>query len=383
MKSNALATAIVAAIASLALVGSDAQAQGFDKDQLKCRSALAKGGAKLAGAIGKAVTTCHKLRSSGKGIMPSADCNDIATADTKMLVSKAETALRDASGGAKDKCTGVSPAAIGWDACPAPCSGDVPTIADMSDVADCLICLVRDESVSTYETTLGMPSAPLGGIEAKCHSTVGKVASKHLATVVKMRSKCQGKAEKKDAVTTTDDCAAETSTAIDKSADKLGLLITKSCVAATIADLDSCSGGSLTTLQNCVRDDATTAGQNTFLYLYGDQPAGALTWTEIQSIFATTCSGSPCHTGIGNSGGLTDLESYADGYTELVGAPEECGSATYSTRVVPGDPAASFLMAKLDHTQDCGDEMPLLLPQLDLATRNGIRAWIASGAPMN
>ena len=51
--------------------------------------------------------------------------------------------------------------------------------------------------------------------------------------------------------------------------------------------------------------------------------------------------------------------------------------------VVPGNADASFLLAKLDGTFDCGLPMPLLVDPLDDNVIAGIRAWIAQGAPRN
>ena len=59
-------------------------------------------------------------------------------------------------------------------------------------------------------------------------------------------------------------------------------------------------------------------------------------------------------------------------------------------RVEPGDPAASWLMQKLDGTQSdftaqcvggsCGSQMPIGQPPLSPAVRDAIRTWIANGA---
>ena len=59
-------------------------------------------------------------------------------------------------------------------------------------------------------------------------------------------------------------------------------------------------------------------------------------------------------------------------------------------RVEPGDPDASWLVFKLDGTQNgfdaqcaggsCGGRMPLNRPQLSAAVRDAIRTWIAGGA---
>ena len=75
----------------------------------------------------------------------------------------------------------------------------------------------------------------------------------------------------------------------------------------------------------------------------------------------------------------------------IVGQPSR--AATSLSIVAPGDPAASFLMHKMDGSLECtaftcdggcGDLMPLGSDEpLDRATRDTVRAWIAQGAQDN
>lgn len=107
------------------------------------------------------------------------------------------------------------------------------------------------------------------------------------------------------------------------------------------------------------------------------------TWTQIQGMFATQCAS--CHTS-GANGGLTGLNDYNTGYTNLVNA-----MSTESTldRVEPSDSTLSYLMHKLDGTHlnppanGSGSQMPLGGPFFSQADRDGIRAWINTGAPQN
>jgi hypothetical protein len=62
-----------------------------------------------------------------------------------------------------------------------------------------------------------------------------------------------------------------------------------------------------------------------------------------------------------------------------VGSLQSPGTA----RVVPGDPAASYLIRKLEGTNIAGSRMPLGGPFLDADTLARIKSWIASGAPNN
>lgn len=105
-------------------------------------------------------------------------------------------------------------------------------------------------------------------------------------------------------------------------------------------------------------------------------------WSSIYStILGPTCALSVCHgtAGAPASGNL-DLSSAATAYAALVGTAAivpACG-----TRVVAGDPATSFLVAKLEGTQDpatCGTSMPIggMLAPAQIAI---IRTWIMNGA---
>ena len=76
-----------------------------------------------------------------------------------------------------------------------------------------------------------------------------------------------------------------------------------------------------------------------------------------------------------------DLSSPSVAYEALLrpGVEAVCGGAP---RVVPGDPAASLLVSKIEERlEQCGDRMPISGPYLDAPTLQAIRDWISSGAP--
>jgi parallel beta-helix repeat protein len=106
------------------------------------------------------------------------------------------------------------------------------------------------------------------------------------------------------------------------------------------------------------------------------------TWTQVQGMFATQCAS--CHTS-GSNGGLTGLNDYNTGYTNTVNvASTELPSMD---RIELGDATLSYLMHKLDGTHitagGSGSQMPLGGPFFSQSDRDGIRAWINSGAPQN
>jgi parallel beta-helix repeat protein len=108
-----------------------------------------------------------------------------------------------------------------------------------------------------------------------------------------------------------------------------------------------------------------------------------LTWTEIQGIFALNCT--PCHTGGSEQYGFGQLDDYDAAYDEeLIDIPS--GQVPAMDRVEPGDASQSYLMHKLDGTHvSVGGILSQMPPggPLPEATRDGIRAWIESGAPKN
>jgi hypothetical protein len=103
---------------------------------------------------------------------------------------------------------------------------------------------------------------------------------------------------------------------------------------------------------------------------------------EIQPIFATRCALPLCHSGPLPREGLNFTRARGS-YRDLVGvASTECPS---SERVLPGSPASSYLIAKLEGSGPCfaGFPMPLGGPPLPAAELNAIIQWIAEGAPDN
>lgn len=108
------------------------------------------------------------------------------------------------------------------------------------------------------------------------------------------------------------------------------------------------------------------------------QPVADGTFASVYSLLQAHCMN--CH----GAGKKLDLSTLELAHAELVSAPAEqacAGSATPPpVRVVPNDPGASLLMAKLEGTQSCGKQMPIaaLLPSEQIAV---FRAWIAAGAP--
>ena len=107
-----------------------------------------------------------------------------------------------------------------------------------------------------------------------------------------------------------------------------------------------------------------------------------LAWIA-EEVFAPSCAlSSSCHTGIRPAGSL-DLTGAARAHAQLVGVTAV--AASDRVRVVPGDPAASYLLVKLGVNPGPlgpdGSRMPPNSPPLCAEKLAAVERWIAAGAP--
>ena len=268
IKHGGFLSVAMAGILALALVG-DAQAS-YNKFEQKCRSTLGKNGSKLAATVAKTLGGCHKNRVKGK-IASAVDCNDISEADIKGKVGKAESKLRAAVGGAKDKCPQAvvgAPRDLHFHFCPAPCDVTVPAITTFADVAECQICLIETSVQAMSTSGQGAPAIPMGKGEAKCHGIIGKTQGKHLATILKERTKCQSGAEKGGVEDNSSCIAYDGKGKIAGARSKGESSFDKSCTAADLSTVGSCATD-LASLKSCVFDDSDTRGSDLFDGLTG------------------------------------------------------------------------------------------------------------------
>lgn len=115
----------------------------------------------------------------------------------------------------------------------------------------------------------------------------------------------------------------------------------------------------------------------------GGTPVAAPSFSDLyRDVLAPSCvGGDSCHSSSNRSGFLS-LGTRDEAYTGLVGMlarGSNCRRLEW-TRVVPGDPEQSLLLAKLLGTAGCGARMPSSIP-LPNAEIDAVRAWIAVGAP--
>jgi mono/diheme cytochrome c family protein len=94
---------------------------------------------------------------------------------------------------------------------------------------------------------------------------------------------------------------------------------------------------------------------------------------EVQAIFSTRCT--PCHTP-NTSGGL-HLDPATGSYANLVGVHVSSSACNSRVRVIPGDSAESYIIAKLrGEAGICGLRMPRNLPPLPDEEIQTIADWI-------
>ncbi len=102
---------------------------------------------------------------------------------------------------------------------------------------------------------------------------------------------------------------------------------------------------------------------------------------DVQPIFSASCASKGCHSGVKPAASLPLTEGAS--YAALVGAQtNQCGGGR--VRVVPGDPARSYLMQKLLGVDLCtGTQMPKAGQSIPSAQIDAIGAWICAGAANN
>ena len=95
------------------------------------------------------------------------------------------------------------------------------------------------------------------------------------------------------------------------------------------------------------------------------------------NVFTPVCSVPGCHGGASAQQGLRFDAGLAARNLICVHLPRD----PTQIRVIPGDPDGSFIIHKLEGTQNIGDRMPDGGPYLPQSTIDVIRVWIANGAP--
>lgn len=107
-------------------------------------------------------------------------------------------------------------------------------------------------------------------------------------------------------------------------------------------------------------------------------PDPTATFTRVQAeIFTPTCATIACHDPLGQQSQMVLTAGRA--YTSTVGVSSV--EMPQLQRVMPNDPANSYLYRKITGAGITGDRMPLNQPPLSAAQIALVRDWIRRGAP--
>jgi cysteine-rich repeat protein len=177
-------------------------------------------------------------------------------------------------------------------------------------------------------------------------------------------------------------CAGTTPTTCNSSCGDGLKAADEACDDGDMAGLDGCSasctiesGYYCTGIQPsaCCRNGWEGAGCQT----PNCDSAPDIGWNSLLSSLNSTYTCSGCH----GAGGFIDLTTSANAHTTLVNATAICDGSL--TRVVPNDPAGSFIMDKVvkDAVDICGNSMPAnALATMSFDDQDAIRRWICNGA---
>jgi hypothetical protein len=110
----------------------------------------------------------------------------------------------------------------------------------------------------------------------------------------------------------------------------------------------------------------------------GPPPDPTATFTRVQSeVFTPSCATLACHDPLGQQSQMVLTAGRA--YANIVGVSSV--EMPQLQRVMPGDPANSYLYRKITGAGITGDRMPLNQPPLSDAQIALVRDWIRRGAP--
>jgi hypothetical protein len=275
MRTRFFTLAIAAlAIGFAALVGTADAA--FDKAELKCRKAVAKGFLKAITTADKTSQGCHKGRDKDAAQIGT-DCNDLGptpgmpgAADAKGKFAKAQQKLIDTPA---KKCAGLdTDIADLFISCPEPCATEISSpnpLSTMDDAVACLACYAGDVADTKNATNLDSPDpALLSGDDIKCRGAIAKGYGKYLATIVKTRTKCQDGADKNGSMELDNRCQTSENPdgkgKIEKALEKAEDGVDKSCAAANLTTLGSCATTNLVDLKTCLADAVDLADVDGF-----------------------------------------------------------------------------------------------------------------------
>ncbi len=288
--------AIAFVCASLLVCAAVEPAVGATSEEAACRKALAGGVRKLVGTVMREKARCHDARMQGF-LVTATDCNDDAQLSPKAQSKIAKVAAKLDAAGAKCAATGVTPAAIGFDACRAPCDAIViGGFTGPSGVGACLSCVTISEATLATQTTYGThPDPPYvgpGALELACQKSAHGALLKYKLARMNEQHKCQYlKDLGKPPTSPLLDCrVADLKGKAHAALIKMQQKIPSRCSNATLGALTSC-GATLPEELTCLAGTADACGNQLFDDIYNPPaaatPTPALTPTATATVPAT------------------------------------------------------------------------------------------------
>ena len=246
---------ILAPILVATLVAQSAEAALSEADQI-CRFVQNKNMQKTFRVMGRAMAKCHRLRNVGK-IDASVDCNDFSMLPTRFqvapqkLIDKMKAGF---SGCVEEDGTPVSSSGLHV-TCPAPCddNGISEPMQGLDDIADCLECIVKEGTGSSFADTFGLPDpSGLSRTAAKCHKSLIKGYGKYLQGAVKEKGACQIRANAAPAAGgDPSGCDAQPLARAAVLLARAGEGLEKHCLAEHLSALNACDTATVAGLRAC------------------------------------------------------------------------------------------------------------------------------------
>ncbi len=284
---------VCSALLALSMVPERGQA-ALTVEEAACRKALAAGVRKLVVTVMREKGRCHESRMQG-AVAASVDCNDDAQLSPKAQAKIAKVATKiDAYGQSKCAAAGVTPAAIGFDVCRAPCDAIVPTT--YAGMASCLTCLALSEATIATQTAYGTyPDPPVvgpGTLELTCQKSANAALVKYQFARMNEQHKCQYlKDLAKPPTSPLLDCRiADLKGKANGALIKMNQKIPSRCSNATLGALASC-GATLPDELECLATTAAAVTNQVFADIYNPPatatPTPGVTPTATATVLAT------------------------------------------------------------------------------------------------
>jgi len=269
------------ALAVLLAVPVSGSAQSIGSSDANCRNFIAKKVRTLTATVLLEKIRCEDKRLRGV-IAAAVDCNDLGNAGfPASSTTKIATAASRLTSKIGTNCASPasSPAGNGYTTCASPCDATVPAISTYTDVANCLVCLAKEQARADVQTAYGnSPPVQGGKTDAwRCQdSRVGRAQRTYAKAKMKQQQTCQYK-EDRGKIGSVACASADLTGAVARAAQTLSTKINK-CTDTDLAALTSCST-TVAAEQTCAKTAADALADTLFGYVYPDRPTPTPTAT--------------------------------------------------------------------------------------------------------